>query len=52
LANSLAPAMKADLGLNDAQMGRVFCAFTFADALREVPSGRLAVDSTNRLRRP
>jgi hypothetical protein len=49
LANSLAPAMKADLGLNNAQMGRAFSAFTFADALREAPSGRLALDSTKRL---
>lgn len=39
-----APSMKADLGLNDAQMGYVFSAFTFAYALMEVPSGWLAVD--------
>src|SRR5438477_9106338 len=37
-----APAMKADLGLGDAQMGYVFSAFTFAYALFEVPSGWLA----------
>lgn len=37
-----APAMKADLGLGDAQMGWVFSAFTFAYALFEVPSGWLA----------
>jgi sugar phosphate permease len=40
--STAAPAMKADLGLNDAQMGRVFSAFTFAYALMEVPSGWLA----------
>jgi ACS family glucarate transporter-like MFS transporter len=37
-----APSMKVDLGLNDAQMGYVFSAFTFAYALMEVPSGWLA----------
>jgi MFS family permease len=37
-----APAMKADLGLSDAQMGYVFSAFTLAYALFEVPSGWLA----------
>jgi ACS family glucarate transporter-like MFS transporter len=37
-----APAMRADLGLSDAQMGYVFSAFTFAYALCEVPSGWLA----------
>jgi ACS family glucarate transporter-like MFS transporter len=37
-----APAMKADLGLSDVQMGFVFSAFTFAYALFEVPSGWLA----------
>jgi len=37
-----APAMKADLGLTDVQMGYVFSAFTFAYALFEVPSGWLA----------
>jgi sugar phosphate permease len=40
--STAAPAMKADLGLNDAQLGRVFSAFTFAYALMEVPSGWLA----------
>jgi MFS transporter, ACS family, glucarate transporter len=37
-----APAMKADLGLSDAQMGYVFSAFTVAYALFEVPSGWFA----------
>ncbi|HWP65753.1 MAG TPA: MFS transporter [Candidatus Limnocylindria bacterium] len=37
-----APAIKADLGLSDWQMGVVFSAFTFAYALFEVPSGWLA----------
>jgi MFS family permease len=37
-----APAMKADLGLSDTEMGYVFSAFTFAYALFEVPSGWLA----------
>lgn len=37
-----APAMKADLGLSDVQMGYVFSAFTLAYALFEVPSGWLA----------
>jgi len=37
-----APAMKADLGLSDVEMGYVFSAFTFAYALFEVPSGWLA----------
>ena len=40
--STAAPAMKADLGLTDAQMGYVFSAFTFAYALFEVPSGWLA----------
>ena len=40
--STAAPAMKADLGLNDAQMGYVFSAFTFAYALMEIPSGWLA----------
>jgi len=40
--STAAPAMKADLGLSDAQMGYVFSAFTFAYALMEVPSGWLA----------
>lgn len=43
--STAAPAMKADLGLNDAQMGRVFSALTFAYALMEVPSGWLAMDA-------
>ncbi|MEO8604373.1 MAG: MFS transporter [bacterium] len=37
-----APAMKADLGISDVEMGWVFSAFTFAYALFEVPSGWLA----------
>ena len=37
-----APAMMADLGLGDAQMGYVFSAFTLAYALFEIPSGWLA----------
>ncbi len=37
-----APAMKADLGISDVQMGYAFSAFTFAYALFEVPSGWLA----------
>ena len=37
-----APAIKLDLGLNDAQMGYVFSAFTVAYALFEIPSGWLA----------
>ncbi len=37
-----APAMKADLGIGDAQMGYAFSAFTLAYALFEVPSGWLA----------
>ncbi len=37
-----APAIRADLGLNDVQMGYVFSAFTIAYALFEVPSGWLA----------
>lgn len=45
------PAMMADLHLNDAQMGYVFSAFTFAYALMEVPSGWLAVDPTDQLAR-
>ena len=40
--STAAPAMKADLGLTDAQMGLVFSAFTLAYALFEVPSGWLA----------
>jgi MFS transporter, ACS family, glucarate transporter len=37
-----APAMKADLGLSDTEMGLVFSAFTLAYALFEVPSGWFA----------
>ncbi len=37
-----APAIKADLGLSDTQMGFVFSAFTLAYALFEVPSGWFA----------
>ena len=37
-----APAMQADLGLSDRQLGFVFSAFTLAYALFEVPSGWLA----------
>ncbi len=40
--STAAPAIKADLGLDDAQMGYVFSAFTLAYALFEVPSGWLA----------
>jgi MFS family permease len=40
--STAAPAVKADLGLTDAQMGYVFSAFTLAYALFEVPSGWLA----------
>jgi MFS transporter, ACS family, glucarate transporter len=40
--STAAPAMKAELGLDDAQMGYVFSAFTLAYALFEVPSGWLA----------
>jgi MFS family permease len=40
--STAAPAMKADLGLDDAEMGYVFSAFIFAYALFEVPSGWLA----------
>src|SRR5262245_11495265 len=40
--STAAPAMKADLGLTDSQMGIVFSAFTLAYALFEVPSGWLA----------
>jgi MFS family permease len=40
--STAAPAIKADLGLSDAQMGYVFSAFTLAYALFEVPSGWLA----------
>jgi sugar phosphate permease len=37
-----APAIRAELGLSDAQLGYVFSAFTLAYALFEVPSGWLA----------
>src|SRR5512134_26334 len=40
--STAAPAMKAELGLSDVQMGFVFSAFTLAYALFEVPSGWLA----------
>ncbi len=40
--STAAPAIKADLGLDDAQLGYVFSAFTLAYALFEVPSGWLA----------
>jgi len=40
--STAAPAMKADLGLDDAEMGYVFSAFILAYALFEVPSGWLA----------
>jgi ACS family glucarate transporter-like MFS transporter len=40
--STAAPAIEAELGLTDAQMGVVFSAFTLAYALFEVPSGWLA----------
>ena len=40
--STAAPAIKAELGLSDVQMGTVFSAFTLAYALFEVPSGWLA----------
>jgi len=40
--STAAPAIKADLGLRDSQMGLVFSAFTLAYALFEVPSGWFA----------
>jgi sugar phosphate permease len=40
--STAAPAMKADLGISDVEMGYVFSAFTLAYALLEVPSGWLA----------
>lgn len=40
--STAAPAIRADLGLSDAQMGYVFSAFTLAYALFEVPAGWLA----------
>src|SRR5215468_9106158 len=40
--STAAPAIRADLGLSDVEMGLVFSAFTFAYALCEVPSGWFA----------
>ncbi|MBI5396069.1 MAG: MFS transporter [Verrucomicrobia bacterium] len=40
--STAAPAMTADLGLTNAQMGYVFTAFSFAYAVMEVPAGWLA----------
>ena len=40
--SSAAPAMQADLGLTDQQLGNVFSIFLLAYALFEVPSGWLA----------
>jgi MFS family permease len=40
--STTAPAIKADLGLSDAEMGFVFSAFTFAYAVFEIPSGWFA----------
>jgi len=40
--STAAPAIGADLGLSDAEMGFVFSAFTLAYALFEVPSGWFA----------
>ena len=40
--STAAPAIRADLGLSDGQMGYVFSAFTLAYALMEVPAGWLA----------
>jgi len=40
--STAAPAIKAELGLSDSQMGLVFSAFTFSYALFEIPSGWLA----------
>jgi MFS family permease len=40
--STAAPAIKVDLGLDDAEMGYVFSAFTLAYAFFEVPSGWLA----------
>jgi MFS family permease len=40
--SSAAPAMQADLGLTDQQLGNVFSIFMLAYALFEVPSGWLA----------
>ena len=40
--STAAPAIRADLGLSDGEMGLVFSAFTLAYALFEVPSGWFA----------
>jgi ACS family glucarate transporter-like MFS transporter len=40
--STAAPAIKAELGLSDAQMGFVFSAFTLSYALFEVPAGWFA----------
>jgi MFS family permease len=40
--STAAPAIRADLGLSDGEMGLVFSAFTVAYALFEVPSGWFA----------
>jgi len=40
--STAAPAIKAELGLSDSQMGMVFSAFTLAYALFEIPAGWLA----------
>jgi len=40
--STAAPAIRAELGLSDAEMGLVFSAFTLAYALFEVPSGWFA----------
>jgi ACS family glucarate transporter-like MFS transporter len=40
--STAAPVIRAELGLDQAQMGIVFSAFTFAYALFEMPSGWLA----------
>jgi MFS family permease len=40
--STAAPAIRAELGLDEVQMGMVFSAFTFAYGLFEMPSGWLA----------
>ena len=40
--STAAPAIRAELGLSDGEMGLVFSAFTLAYALFEVPSGWFA----------
>jgi MFS transporter, ACS family, glucarate transporter len=40
--STAAPAIRAELGLSDAEMGLVFSAFTLAYALFEIPSGWFA----------